>query len=401
MTFGDLVVAPDAPVLSGDAATVSASTADYPWRDRTTLIRWDTPGAFTHSLTPSPAHTLARAMGYSDDVHPEYGAEYLLNNSSLRNTDVRFTVTARSFAIRYVSYTQSEAMVWIDGRPARATPIAADGVNGKFRWIRVDLPTRRTVSVRFAGPMVFTGVDHDAEEPIEVRQAEVPLTLGIVADSFYEQAYHVRDGVNLVPPTPMSAAPMLGTLTGFRVWNMAENGTGYVNDGSSASAGGIGSPPYLSSPFGSDRRMDALAKAPIDALLVNGSLNDVHHSAADHRVAVDRFLDEVARRRPDLPVVLVGIEPIHVEHIFPGSRPHLTALNDTLRAAADRHPNVVGFVDPFEEAWLTGTGSTASPRGDGNQDRYVGPDGIHLGSAGQAYYQARIVEQLRLMRLEP
>ena len=39
---------------------------------------------------------------------------------------------------------------------------------------------------------------------------------------------------------------MLSTLTGFRVWNLSEGGTGYVN-----AAGGRGAPGYQSSPYGS------------------------------------------------------------------------------------------------------------------------------------------------------
>jgi hypothetical protein len=72
-----------------------------------------------------------------------------------------------------------------------------------------------------------------------------------------------------------------------------------------------------------------------------------------------------------------------------------------LRQAAAEHDNVVGFIDPYTDNWLTGTGSTEHRRGDGNQDQYIGPDGIHPNGRGQEFYQRRIVEQLRAMPVNP
>lgn len=373
--------------------SVTYGQQSLPWGAETCTTRWDTPGAFTHSMTPSPAYTLAALMGAADQPHPEIGAEYLLNNSTLRNADVRFDVTGTSFAIRYVSSRASEAMVWIDGRPLRSEPILATSDTGdEWRWVRIDLPTRRTVSVRFAGPLVFSGVDHRIGEPVTVTAGATPFTVGIVSDSFYEQSFDMV-------PSVLSGAPTLSTLTGFRVWNMAENGTGYVNDASgSASTKGFGS--HTASTFGSAQRLASVKDAPIDALIINGSLNDHAADPQEHRLAVDRLLDDIARLRPDLPVVMIGLEPTSIEGIFTDvSDPRLDALNDTLRRAAASHANVVGFIDPYAENWLTGYGSTAHPTGDGNQDLYVGQDGAHLNGAGQAFYQARVADRLTAMRL--
>lgn len=399
------VQTPAAPTCSSPAATTgtqqSSSTAvsvtygkqDLPWGAETCTIRWDTPGAFTHSMTPSPAYTLAALMGVADHGHPEIGAEYLSGNSTLRNADVRFDVTGTSFAIRYVSSQALEAMVWLDGRPVRSEPIVATSDAGdEWRWVRVDLPTRRTVSVRFAGPLVFTGVDHRVGDPVTVTAGATPFTLGVVSDSYYEQSFDM-------PPSVLSAAPTLSTLTGFRVWNMAENGTGYVNDASgSPSTRGIGS--HAASTFGSAQRLAGVTDAPIDALIVNGSLNDHAADPEEHRIAVDRFLDDIARLRPGLPVVLIGLEPVSIEGLFTDvTDARLEVLNDTLRRAAASHANVVGFIDPYAENWLTGYGSTAHPTGEGNQDLYVGQDGAHLNGAGQAFYQGRVAARLKQMGL--
>lgn len=74
-------------------------------------------------------------------------------------------------------------------------------------------------------------------------------------------------------------------------------------------------------------------------------------------------------------------------------------MNATLAATVDRHPNVIGFIDPYTDRWLTGTGSIVDPRGDGNQDVYVGTDGVHPSVAGVAYYVGRVVTELREVRL--
>lgn len=71
------------------------------------------------------------------------------------------------------------------------------------------------------------------------------------------------------------------------------------------------------------------------------------------------------------------------------------ALNANFAPEAAEHPNVVGVIDAYAGDWITGTGSTVSPKGDGNQDIYTESDGVHLNAAGQAYYQSKVVAELR------
>jgi hypothetical protein len=133
--------------------------------------------------------------------------------------------------------------------------------------------------------------------------------------------------------------------------------------------------------------------------LVGGSANDTPAWTPEaHRTALDRYLDDVAAIRPDLPVVLVGVEPIDITKTSQMA-PHYRALTSNLAGMVGRHRNVVGFIDPYTDPWLTGTGSTADPHGDGNQDIYVGRDGAHLSGDGQEYYQGRIVEALKKLPL--
>ena len=131
--------------------------------------------------------------------------------------------------------------------------------------------------MRFAGPTIFTGVDIDQSDPATITAAPDPFTIGVVADSYYDTSTTPNSYAS-------SAAALLHTKTGFRVWDMAQYGTGYLNDASAPAMNGtVGYPGYYASPFGSDARIARLAAAPIDALVVNGSINDgLFFSPAQH-----------------------------------------------------------------------------------------------------------------------
>lgn len=174
-----------------------------------------------------------------------------------------------------------------------------------------------------------------------------------------------------------------------------------MNDGTGAALSGtFGLPGHQASPYGSSQRLAQVVEAPIDALLVNGSLNDGPPFSLDQqRRALDEFLAAIRRERPGLPIVLVGIEPVSY-----GGAPDVTLrpfldLERNLRCALRTHPQVRGVIEPYRENWLTGTGYVDGPRGDGNQDRYIGKDWIHPTAAGVAYYQRRVVAALRSMSL--
>ena len=385
-TFGQLMAPSSTEVVDPAVATWSFLSRTPSWWSRNAFVRWDTAGAFTPSLKPEPAGTHTGKGSPS----PTLGAEFSNGNSSLQTADVSFRVTGTSFAIRYQTFDSSSAMVWLDGRPLSTEPVP--GVSppdrGQLNWIQVRLASKRTVHVRFAGPAGFYGVDHDAKVPLTVKAAPYRFTLGVVADSYFDGSVPSRTYEG-------SGAAVLHTRTGYRVWSLAQGGTGYLNDATGTElTGDAGYPGRYASPFGSAARMARLRDAPIDALLVNGSVNDAWFDNDAYAAAVHAFLDGVARIRPGLPVVIVGLEPVNVVPEAPAHSAELDTKNKLLRSIAAQHANVVGFIDPFDERWLTGSGSTAAPQGNGNQDLYIAEDHIHLSPAGQAYYQDLIADQL-------
>jgi lysophospholipase L1-like esterase len=387
VTFGDLMHPMSSDVLGPDEVKASLRTSPPRWDD-IEEVRWDRDDAFTYSLPPQPLGTHFGGLTIDE------AAEFFLNNSVAKGVDVRFVVTGRRFAIHYKTYRQSEARVWLDDRPVSSKAFYADDKQGRDDWIVITLPKTRTVTVRFEGPTIFSGVGHPADEPLTVKAPKPEFTIGVVSDSLYEPSPY-KGSIS------RSAAPTLATLTGFRVWNMAVGGTGYLNAGAQVPLAG-----YFnlseSTRYGSEERLQAIDTAPIDALIVNGSLNDGPLYSADaYKEAVDRFLTSVEMRAPTMPVVIVGIEPISTDTIADRPTPRYLEMTAVLRQAAAEHDNVVGFIDPYTDNWLTGTGSTEHPRGDGNQDQYIGPDGIHPNGRGQEFYQRRIVEQLRAMPVNP
>lgn len=381
-TFGDAMTPMSTRPWSPADLTVTSGTKPPAWDD-VQHIRWDTPGAFIHSQLPRPIGSVSSAATHTPS-RPDDGAEYPFLNASLKNADVTFTITSRRFAIAYRGSQNVDAMLWVDSRPVAARPIFGAGPTGvpTPNWITVTLPKRKTVTVRFAGPLAFTGVDVPAAEQPVLKATKPAVTLGVLSDSYYELCPQVGC-------MSRNAAPMLATLTGFRVWNMSEAGTGYLNPGRGILPG------FEPSVYGSPQRLKAVEQAPIDALLIGGSINDAAVPMGDYRATVDRLLNELEESRPDLPVVLLGIEPLGGEFRGWSWRMRGATMTRILRSMVSRHRNVVGFIDPFTRPWLTGSGSIVRPTGDGNDDRYIGEDGIHPSVAGTRYYQRRVADALR------
>ena len=389
--LGDLMRPATASPLPADAVQFTHGTTAPGWTS-TVRTRWDDRTAFTHAGAPQPFLTMTSAVTGQDLADPTRGGEYDGTNASVKNIDVAFTITARRFAIAYRATRTHDAMVWLDDRPISARPIVAQSANDTTytaNWVVIELPARATTRVRFAGPLNFVGVDVPAAEAAVIKAAPPRLTVGVLSDSYFDvcaQSVCVS----------RAAVPTLGTQTGWRVWNLAEVGTGYLSASNGPTYGS-----FKPGPFGGSRRLAAVERAPLDLLLVNGSINDAStpsYSAETHRAAVDKLLDDLARLRPDLPVVLIGIEPLgRFQTGIWDERSR--SMNATLASMVGRHANVIAFIDPLTDRWLTGTGSISEPKGDGNQDEYIGTDGVHPSIAGVSYYVGRVVAGLKDVRL--
>lgn len=153
-----------------------------------------------------------------------------------------------------------------------------------------------------------------------------------------------------------------------------------------------------------------------DLFIAAGGINDnnsfaappLYDSADAARAAFD---GAVARYYADLraalpQAVIVGLGPWLPDATF---RPEVARSKaDTVLAALQRTAGPWIFVDNLAGGWRTSNGATASgtpwqtgsghegaPRGDGNGDLYVGPDGTHPNVAGVSYLAQQLADALK------
>ena len=69
--------------------------------------------------------------------------------------------------------------------------------------------------------------------------------------------------------------------------------------------------------------------------------------------------------------------------------------DEDIEAGIVGNANVVGYVSPRAEAWITGTGNTVNPTGNGTADLYHNGSNLkHLSDAGNLYYGRKLAQAL-------
>lgn len=212
-------------------------------------------------------------------------------------------------------------------------------------------------------------------------------------------------------------------MLGVEMFQCARGGTGYAT----------------TTPYNDTTRMDNLVKTNPDLIVVEGSGNDDGIAAATLTSAAASFYSACATRLPGVPIIVVGAQPNDAATVNGATR--LANLN-AVKAAADAAPNVIAFIDPvgsvptlpgayttgasyavgakvlykgaFYQArvavtsaaatldtqlwlrlsWLTGTGNSTTPAGDGNRDLFLS-NTAHPTPAGQLNIAANISREVR------
>lgn len=270
--------------------------------------------------------------------------------------------------------------VHIDGQRVTADPIPAAG----SQQVLLDFGATATRTIRVdLSNMGFEGVDIDQGATL-APTTERPH-LFIMGDSWVEGgSWHPNaEGMNVNDPALVHMAHLTGRILDASTYIGGYGGTGYVN-GATATT-----PRHYASPW----RTDFIVQSRPDAVLVFGSIND---STTDEAVGTNAtaLFDRLNTELPGVPVIVVGRQSY-------GPNSHNSTTTDSsphLRTAADAAPNVSGYVDPVAEDWITGTGNTVSPTGDGTADLYHNGHHLnHLSLAGNRFYAeklAQIVETL-------
>lgn len=361
-TFGDQFVPMRSSLSPETEVTASVGT---------TSGTWDGTQAYTATSSPS-VYDVCEFNGVPR-VFPGYGVSVdPSGQESVKILDFE-TVLIGDFATFNYFHPggQHTIRVWVDDEELPPLSVTDAGLT----YVLLEFATKGTYKIRIAGMFflysgIGTNLGQSFEKPAKRR------ALGLVSDSYYEQ-YAGGD----------SAAQRLQTATGWSVWNMAEGGTGYLNPGS---AGGASF-----SKFGSVARLAALeAILPyIDALLVNGSVNDRTYTAAALQAEMISYFAAIAALDPKLPIVVVGYEPVYITDATVVPPAHIVAQ----QAACDASPNVVGYIDPFTEDWFTGTGNDSAPNNTGNQDWLTRSD-MHPNAQGSKLYAFLTSERMKPLK---
>ncbi|UYL87033.1 esterase [Gordonia phage Hollow] len=327
---------------------------------------------FSGTVLPADTMQVTRRSGrYATQfIDSKFWLQNYVNNPSTSRSqgDIEFTFSGSSFAVHVNALLVSAGIrVWVDGQAISADPLVThnSGASRSQNWITVSFSASsvRRIRIEFPGSL-FGGLSFDsgAVTPIVGRLKRV----AIFGDSWAGGTAEV--------PVHKSIYTRLGYELGWETARLGQGGSGYVQTGSGTGV------PYTHA----DRRAELVAFKP-DYVVIIGSLNDDAQSQSSVASAAESLYSSIMAVLPTARLIVVG--PQSTRTVVPSSR---LANRDAIKEKALLAPNVARFVDPIEEAWITGSGTEAAPAGDGNADSYVLADGIHLNASGCAYWANRL-----------
>lgn len=131
--------------------------------------------------------------------------------------------------------------------------------------------------------------------------------------------------------------------------------------------------------------IDVIANAP-DVIIETGGGNDVALSPPQATIQplIETWLTKVISSKPDTIVFMTG--PLIGSN---AGASHLT-IQAAKQAAAARFPLNVAFIDTLNDPWVSGTGRSGTPTGDGNRDWVTGADSAHPTMEGHRYLAGRV-----------
>lgn len=273
-----------------------------------------------------------------------------------------------------MGYVPDKIHIWVDDLEVSGSPFTLTSV--ALNTVTITLPDTSSHKIRAAGHLMHSYFIRNNGGSISAVSAK--KCFGVIGDSYMEGlSYNYHDAIPI----------WLRSYTGWKVWNMAQQGTGFMN-------------PYINaaSVFGSSTRLAQIKAAPIDALIVNGSINDQqNYSVAATTAAQLAFYNAVRAMKPDLPIIQILPEdsPWFVTNVGDP-----TTLNNAMRAVAEAHKSVVGVINPIQENWIYGTGNTGATNGTGNADTFITTDGVHPSPAGCKYMAGLMAVRISRMLMQ-
>lgn len=213
--------------------------------------------------------------------------------------------------------------------------------------------------------------------------------LVICADSWYNGGNAGIGGATIVGSIVDNNCLETALQTGHdEVIVLAEPGTGWVCDGTNVST--IGVMTNARTPFNATRRMQAIIEHNPSTVIAIGSVNDIpvatYNTITNTRVT--QWINYVVPQLSPYTTVFIGggqYQNLYGKASFTPIDTQIT-LGITNSSYASRIKQIVCTSDNTTTGtpWLTGTGNTSAPAGDGgNSDIYLNSDRKHLNRVGQ------------------
>jgi len=289
---------------------------------------------------------------------------------------VEFVTDADKVEVRMLKGTSSRGlMIEVDGQRIQAAPIAYPVEAGSTLYVLLTFPDSRPRRIRAEGAE-YGGLRAVAVHPTRLIWPAAAsnadkLTMAVVGDSLTAQ-------IGATLPNGGWAATA-GKLLGIRdVWMVAHPGTGFTTAGASDGT-----------TYGDARRIaDVVASNP-DLVILNATGNDPSGTVRAPALAA---MQAYRAALPGVPIIVGGI--------WPGSggpSAERVAVEAEVKAAFDLWADPLSWwvAAAAPASWITGTGKSTAPVGDGNADVYVGSDGVHPTQAGHDYYGLRWAGAIR------
>jgi hypothetical protein len=324
------------------------------------------------------------------------GTTYYRNNIDLTNGSdaiynafwVEFDYYGQNFDVRlnYADNSFSQIWIWVDGVPvsATATLLTAGPVNtDKFYQVTFPSIKQRRIRVLLAGTdFAGIGLRNDLETIFPINQKLLKVAL-------FDGSWFAGGSGG---PTAANAANHLsiqyGEMLNADYYNISVFGTGYVKGGNTDPIlGSITDPGNPGYNWVSSQRLGRLDIIQPDVVVFLGTTNDDTFTGTSYQLGAHATYayDYIKTNLPDTKIIVFT----RGSNTQSGSTLALNA--STVYTAASTHPSVIGAVNIYNEAWVTGSWTDSSTTGTpGNGQTYVHGADVHLTAAGNNYYASRM-----------
>lgn len=277
----------------------------------------------------------------------------------------------------------------VDGQYVSLSPTDVSGLAGSSSYIKLTFASAVTRTITIEGsPSTSTGFARVAVDPnYSVSQpANMNVTALFGGDSFFE-------GLNNFPSpnVSFSAPDIIGRKLALgRIFNLSIGTTGYVNTGS-------GNRRKLVDQVTHDwSRFQAY---PPDLIVIASGYNDKDGTSSNSTLLNNGKAQALAAWQairsmyPNSLVVVCGCFAGKT-----GPNADVLAFENGIKDQYDAWADAFSMWVPIStdpSPWIYGTGSTASPAGNGNSDTFTGADTLHPSPAGQAEIASRFCDTFR------